>query len=441
LPTLTISIITIAVGLVFVYIRGDVHEEILEDSIGYDLVGEFVHINGRILPNYAVKSTSITADVYCLQIMKNDKWTDCDGIIRTTLRKYPSIHTGEIVGIKGKIMEPVDLEGDFSYSEYLKKKKIYYVMYYPEILSTGEYDINHFLRALYSIRDRTVEKMNRYLPEPHSSLLSGVLLGVKNAMPEGFSDDLRRTGTTHIIAASGYNVAIISSILLSSMKFLSRRLRIVVGIVFVWIFVIISGASIPVVRAAIMITISLIALLLGRYSNPVQSLVLSAAIMFLMDSFIFEDISFQLSFLSTAGLIFIVPIGKKYLSFIPKYLEESVIVTISAILSTFPITTMNFHSFSIISPISNLLVLPTVELIMLLGSVFLVIPEFLTPLLWVFSIVLWVPLDYFIKVVSYLSRLPFSSIEVHNFVLVSAIFCYFILGIVIILHPNIKHNE
>ncbi|MFH1547144.1 MAG: ComEC/Rec2 family competence protein [bacterium] len=441
LPVLTISLITIVSVVVIGLLKNSNSRiEISENHVSLRN-NSYVVLKVGLESDILERSASIVSNVYCLSLYNNEKWESCSGMIRVYFRKYPKLSEGEIVVIKGKLNEPEDFSEEFSYVDYLSRQGVLSVLYYPEVEKTGEYDINPFVKAIFNIRNRIINKINMYFPEPHASLLSGVLLGVKNTMPEGFFEDLRKTGTTHIIAASGYNVTIIASFLINSLKFINRRLRNIVGIVFVWVFVIMSGGSIPVVRAAIMISMALLAISFGRISNVIQSLLFSAAVMFLYDHDVYSDISFQLSFFSTAGLIFIVPIMKRFLSFIPDFLEDSITVTLSAIVSTFPITAMNFYTFSIISPVANILTLPTVGIMMMMGSIFIVIPMFMKPLLIVISTVLWVPLDYFIKVVGLLSDLPYSSIEIPNFTVVTMLLCYSILIFIVIFSRKSDYEQ
>jgi len=442
LPVLYISLITILSVVVIHHFFTDSNSDVLEDSHISNRNDEVVEIKVLFTSDYVIRSTSVVVDVDVISLKQEDTFEVCRGKIRVYLGKYPRFNIGERLVIKGKLEAPKDFDSDFSYKEYLSLKGIYSVMYYPGVYSTGEYEINPFMKTLFAVREDVIGKINKYLPEPHSSLLSGILLGVKNAMPEGFSDSLQRTGTTHIIAASGYNVTLVASFLIRILSFLHRKLRIVVAIAFVWVFVIISGGSIPVVRAAIMTSVSLIALLFGRCADVGQSLVFSVAVMFLMDSNVYLDISFQLSFASTVGLIYFVPIIKKACSFIPDSLEDSVVVTFAAILSTFPITAVNFKTLSLISPLANFLVLPVIGIVMILGSVFIVVPGFIKPLLSMISMIIWVPLDYFIKVVDFLSKLEFASIELSFFPFVIGLVYYFALVLIIIkCSKTVKYEE
>lgn len=431
LPVLLLSLITI----LFMLVYNKYFTVSFDENLYFEYVNQEIKVEGYVLSEVVKKEKSQVFDISVKTLLYKNKTVKFTQTVRVFAPRYPEMKQGENIVVTGKIEYPKDYTDEFSYKGYLSNKGIYFVMYNPKI-EHGKYGISLLYKALLDIRCDVVDKMNRYLPEPHSSLLSGILLGVKNAMPEGFSEALRRTGTTHVIAASGYNVTLVANFIVSGLKMINRRLRIIVGIAFVWVFVIISGASIPVVRAAIMTTMTFTALFFGRASNVAQSLIFSAAIMILKNPRVVNDISFQLSFASTCGLIYIDPIMKKLLSFLPEIVKDTLSTTFSAVISTFPITAANFGSFSIISPISNVLVLPVVEIVMALGTIFVIVPTFLKILVTMLSLVVWIPLDYFVKAVNLLSGLSFASIEVPKFSYTTMFLCYLLIVLFIVFGQN-----
>jgi competence protein ComEC len=431
MPILSVSLIII-VFYAILYFVGlyNFSEKLSEDHVSAYHNRE-ITLYGVSTSNYTRTSSGWTVELDVIGVIE-DNYVDASGKILTYLPGYLEYDIGEILLIKGKIDAPKDFTEDFSYVEYLSRKGIYSIVYSPYVEKTGKYRINAFLKAIYEVRESIISKFERYLPEPHSSLLSGIVLGVGNTMPKGFSDALRSTGTTHIIAASGYNVAVVSNFIVSSLKFLNRKIRYIVAIGFVWIFVVVSGGSIPVLRAAIMGTITMISMFLGRKSNIIQSLAFSVIVILLLDRYALESISFQLSFASTIGLIWIVPLLKRLLFFVPESLEESFIVSLAAIISTFPITVGNFGTFSVVSLIANMLIIPTVEVLMILGCTFMVVPRCLTFVLKFIGSILWVILEYFISIVEFLADISFSSIKINSFGLFHAVIWYVIIIFLVI---------
>ena len=146
--------------------------------------------------------------------------------------------------------------------------------------------------------------VNHVLPEPHAGLLNGILFGTKATLSKELYNALIRTGTLHIVALSGMNITIIALIMRSILlPFVSRRVASFLTILGIILFVWFVGASPSVVRAAIMGSISLLAIALGRQAWSLLSWVLALGIMLVIKPSWIGDISFQLSALATIGII------------------------------------------------------------------------------------------------------------------------------------------
>ena len=200
-----------------------------------------------------------------------------------------------------------------------------------------------------------------------SSLAAGILLGVKGQMPYEFYQQLVSTGTLHIVAASGFNVMIVASVLMQVLsKLLAKGWAIAGGVVGIGVYVLLSGASASVVRAGIMGSLTLMAYYFGRPAEARRLLWVTAGVMLLFDPLYLMDIGFQLSFAATAGLLYLAPAMQK-LPQIP-LLKEYLYPTLAASAATIPIILYHFGRVSWISPLVNMLVLPLVPLIMLLSA-------------------------------------------------------------------------
>ena len=360
-----------------------------------------------------------------------ESWGEQTGFLQVWMSRYPRIEEGEELVISGMIREPVDEEdATFSYREYLEKKGIRSVMFRPHVLVYGEVRESFVPGVIKGLKTWCLSRVYGALPEPHASLLAGILLGEKAGMPEEFSRALRVTGTTHIIAASGYNVTIVANMGISLFRKFHRRVGIVLAVLLVWGFVVLSGSSLPVVRAGVMITALYAAALLGRESVIHVALPLSAACMVLAQPDVIRDISFQLSFLSTVGLVYIVPVLKGVMTFVPAWAEESVLVTLAAIIATSPLTMSMFGVFSIIAPVANFIVIPMIGIIMVLGGILLVVR---IPVLGMLAtLAVWVPLDVFVKAITLLSQVPFGMVSVPSFSGILVFAAYGVMGCVVL---------
>lgn len=258
--------------------------------------------------------------------------------------------------------------------------------------------------------------INSLLPEPHASLLSGILFGVKTTMPRGFYTDLITTGTLHIVALSGINISIMVSLVAQTTLFLGRMASSILTIGLIVLFVIFVGPSPSVVRAAIMGSLSLIAILTGRQHLGVLSLILTALIMLLYDFGLAKNTSFQLSFLATFGIILANRNPKRYITkgWINQLfliLKENFRLTIFAQIFTLPVILFNFHRLSIIAPIANLSIEWVIQPIMVLGALTAILGWIWWPLGVIPAWLSWVPLAYLITVIEWLAKIPGASLQ------------------------------
>ncbi|MBU0976363.1 ComEC/Rec2 family competence protein, partial [Patescibacteria group bacterium] len=215
-----------------------------------------------------------------------------------------------------------------------------------------------------------------------------------------------------IIAVSGYNITVLISIVSSIFLVLGRKLCTWFTLLFIFLFVIFVGLSnIPVIRAGIMGAIYVLNREFGRKSVIYTMLSFTAALLIFENPLVFTQISFLLSFCSTIGLVSLNNKVSGLIKWVPEFLREDLASTLSALLTTLPITVFNFSKFSLISPISNLLVLPVVPLITVYGMVYVLTLHTFPFLEGVFRPLLWLLLEYVIQVINRLSCFKYSNID------------------------------
>lgn len=221
---------------------------------------------------------------------------------------------------------------------------------------------------LTSLRKRLIDFYKRNFPEPHASLVAGITLGAKSTLPSNFWEALTKTGTSHVVVASGMNVTLVASFLMSTLLiFLSRRKAIPAAIGGVWLYTVISGLDAPLVRAAIMGSLAFSAQELGKVANAWRILVFSALIMLIIRPDWIDDLGFILSFVATASLMLFERRVRKVISFVPEILKEGASTSLAAQIGVGPILFVTFGYFNLLSPIINALVLWTVPFIMIIG--------------------------------------------------------------------------
>ena len=258
--------------------------------------------------------------------------------------------------------------------------------------------------------------INSLLPEPHASLLNGILFGIKASMPRNFYNALITTGVLHIIALSGVNISILTTLTAKITLFMGRKASSILTICLIVLFVLFVGLSPSVVRAAMMGSLSLLAVTFGRQDWGLLSLFLVCGIMLLFDFSLIKNLSFQLSFAATFGIILANRrVERQYrkglLEQIKYWFKENLKITLSAQLFTLPIIFFNFHRVSMISPVTNLLLEWVIQPIMVLGFITSIFGFIWLPLGMLVGWIVWVPLTYLITVVEFLAKVPGASIS------------------------------
>lgn len=255
-------------------------------------------------------------------------------------------------------------------------------------------------------------KVNHLLPYPESALLSGILLGVQSNLPQTLKDELTATSTIHIVVVSGQNLTILAGFLMSLVTTFGRRKTIVITLLVIVLYSFLTGLGVPVVRAAIMAVLAYIAQFFGRESMGGWVLILTAAVMLLINPNWLLNISFQLSFLATLGVVVVAPVFLEWLKFIPKILREDFAVSLAAQLLTLPVIAFDFGQISLIGLVVNSLILWTISPVMIVG-IFALAIGFVNILLG--QIVGLFPgtlLTYFVDVVKIGANLPGAGIVV-----------------------------
>lgn len=220
---------------------------------------------------------------------------------------------------------------------------------------------------LFNFRSSFNDAISRSLPAAESGLASGLILGEKALLTPEITRQLQISGTTHIIALSGYNITIILSLFVFLREKLSRLANLLVPIGFILAFVVMTGGAPSLIRAAIMGFMPLLAAYLGREGDSFISILFSASIMIAFNPFLtLFDVGFQLSFVALAGMIYLAPILARFLTGLPKY-SGPLSETVGAQIAAMPLLAYYFGSVSLISPLSNLVILSFVPLGMLVS--------------------------------------------------------------------------
>lgn len=329
-----------------------------------------------------------------------------DGVkISVLTSPFSSLNYGQTVRISGKITREV-----------LNNNKIGLTIYFPKIEAIESEEKSFLLKPLKMplaiasfIRQKAISIYSNNLPPASSSLLLGVVFGIKENIPKEFNNALRVSGVTHVISASGMNVTLVAGFLSSFLViFLRRRLALILAILGILFYALIAGLQPSIIRATIMGILAFSAQILGRQTLSKYFLFIAGYLMVFVSPGLLFDMGFRLSFLSTAGLLFLRPLFLlKTKTVISKSLVgEDLITTICAQIATLPIIIGSFGKYSALSIITNVFVLWTIPPLMIFGSLALILGLIFYPLGLIFIYLCLPLLWYFEKIVVFISSLP-----------------------------------
>ncbi|HJS20394.1 MAG TPA: ComEC/Rec2 family competence protein, partial [Anaerolineales bacterium] len=363
-----------------------------------------------------------------------------EGLLLVRASNNQEFHYGDIVRLRGKVRTPPENE-DFSYRDYLAARHIHSYMSSAEVTVLPGKGGNPFSRALYAFKEKSLENIYRLFPDPESSLLAGILLGVDTGLTEELQQAFKNTGTAHIIAISGFNMSIIAGLFVVLFsKFLGARRGAILAIAGIVLYTLLVGADAAVVRAAIMGSLALIAVQAGRRQLALNTLFVVALLMCLVNPLYIWDVGFQLSFFATLGLILYAdPFTRFANRIITKYFPsaagekaaelfaEFVLITLAAQLTTIPIMAFHFQRISLVSFIANPFILPPQPAVMILGGLAVLLSHIWFPLGQVASWLAWPFVVYTIRAVELFNRVPHGTLHLGNLSIWFVILFYVVL--------------
>ncbi len=304
-----------------------------------------------------------------------------------------------------------------AYSGYLKKEKISYLCYYPDIKVISQNKNIH--KTLFQIKQGSRKTINQSIFYPESGVLSAMLLGYKKDIPFNLRENFSKVGISHIVAISGMHLVIISILLywlLIEVGFWRGQAFYLI-LFLLWLYIVMVGLPASAVRAGIMITVVLWGRHIGRINNLTTTLFLVAALILIFNPFfLLGDIGFQLSFLAVLGIIQLLPIFLKFFKkiLIKGKLKDILAVTLAAQIFTLPLSVFYFGFIPLLSLPINLIFIPLLPVIFVLG-ILTILLGFLFPVLAEFlGLVVWGILSFLVELTNFLVNIPFGFFYFEN---------------------------
>lgn len=262
------------------------------------------------------------------------------------------------------------------------------------------------------LRTSLSETIDDILPYPQSALLSGIILGNQSSLPFYFRKQLQTTSTIHIVVVSGQNLTILAGFVMSLVSIFGRRKTIILTLFVIVFYSLITGFGVPVVRAAIMAGLAYTGKLIGKEGTGWWILFVTGGLMLIYQPNWLLNISFQLSFLATFGVVVVAPIFSEAIEKVPKLIREDFAVTLAAQLMVLPVIAYNFNQISIAGLLANSLVLWSVPIVMISGFAAMIIGPISQFFGQIVGLIPGILLTYFIYIVQFFSKIPGASFNI-----------------------------
>lgn len=387
-------------------------------------------LNGDIHLTATIVSTNIISDYnkYYLKANNGDKFIGYFKKNQDTIFKI-----GDEVDIIGEFSLP-DIarnQGGFNYRYTLNANSVYGIIKVHSYTKSLKKTSN----IIYMAQNIINENLQKLFEQNEAGILNGMLIGETNSISLKVTEDFKNSGITHLLAVSGSNVAMVVAISKSIFeKLFGKKHYHIFVTIFIVLFILLSGSSPSVMRAGIMAILEIVANLLIKKSNSVNNLFLSALIILLINPISVLNIGFILSFLGTLGILLFSKNIEKWLKMFlkSKIILENLSITLSAQIMILPIMAYYFNNISVISLLTNMLVLPVASIMTVVGLGVFIISIVSFPLAKIVAIPISYLIKYIITVANYCAKASFFNYTVPTPKIIHIIGYFLIVSILII---------
>jgi competence protein ComEC len=372
-------------------------------------------------------------------------WETLAGAVQVTAGPAPALRAGEALELRGAWRSP-ETGAPAGYAAVLRRQGVAAVVAFPELTRLGPADGDRrppplpdssgrglwwprgfqdvaafWERAPERARGALAGGLESLLPEPQASLAAGILLGQRSTLPPDLREQLARSGTSHIVAVSGYNVGLVvaafGTVAAGAGAAPGRRPRrrhrlatIACASLALWAFVALVGASGSVLRAGAMAQLALAGRAFEREGAGGALLLWGSAALLAWRPDLAVDAGWQLSFLGTAGLVWLGPALAGRFAVLPATVREALGATLAAQVFVLPALAVTFGRVSLVAPLSNVLALPLVGPVMLGAALTSVAALLCPPAAPLLAGLTWAPATALLRVVAWTAGLPFAAV-------------------------------
>lgn len=305
----------------------------------------------------------------------NLAYSCCGKILAYTKNPIVPRYSQDLI-LYGNLYKPFAGGSAKSYRKYLHSRRIYTLMNVTAHQRITDVKKSPDIKIFsLKMKARFEAIIYRYLDKIPAGILDAMVLGEKKNIPGTISDSMIKSGTLHILVVSGFNVGIVSFIIILFLKILrvKRHLRVYIACFLLVIYCIMTGSSTPVVRATIMADVFMLSYFVKRECLICNSLCIAAIAILIMNPTQLFDIGFQLSFASVTAIVWIYPkikcllkINRLKSGFLNLILDAA-LVSLSAWIGTAGLIAYYFRIISPVTVLANLFIVPLASIITLCG--------------------------------------------------------------------------
>jgi len=389
--------------------------------------GRALTVEGTVVEAPQQRSDSLQLRVVAETVTYGGRTQATSGIVLVNTPNNQAIAFGDHIRASGDQFQPPTYD-TFSYADYLARAGIYSLMPNAAVEIAESHTDFSLASVLVDLREQARDRIDAALPEPYAGLLTGILIGDESQIAPEIEDAFARTGASHVIAISGFNMVVVSGIVLAVLKRIrvpDRRAALIsIGVVV--LYTLFVGASASVVRAAVMSSLWIAgSSILQRRTFVPASLAFAALLMSFVNPYVLWDIGFQLSLFATLGItLFTAPftrwlrqglaagLPERWAESVTNWLAPTLLVSLAAQVLVLPLIALYFERISFVSLAVNLLIIPVQPLILTLGGLAALV-SLIAPGLGLFGFyAVLPPLAWTIGVVRSFSELPFAETAV-----------------------------
>ena len=339
-------------------------------------------ITGVVIDEPRFRDDRIQLRLKAESVFANSQDWSVSGLVLVEARRMTEVRYGDRVRATGAIETPATWD-TFSYADYLGRQGVFSIMRHAGLDVVDSGNGQAFVPLLLELKEIVRRLIATALPEPQAGLLTGILLGDERGISPRLADDFARVGASHVIAISGFNMVIVSAIVIRVLAsvFSGNKAIVTVGAVtIIAVYSLFVGASPGILRAALMSSLLVIGNQINRRTFVPTSLAFATLLLSIGDPNVLLDIGFQLSFFAVLGLgLFADPLSRIFRRLLQQilpprlaaiadsFLKEPLIVSLAAQLSTLPLIILYFDRLSLVALPVNLLIVPVQSAVLILG--------------------------------------------------------------------------